>query len=895
MYRSSMYRSVGSLRVSLPCSLGLLFLVGRPPEAWAQKAAYVVQSAADVDGDGRADDLRIDEMGTINISITGRANAGAWTALAASGKVVGGSLQVHRDLDPQGRTIVVATSKLRTRRGRTHQEAVVLAWTPGKLATLWRGAIGSVGQDGAKHISIEVGQYGLIKYASRHGVYRCDGEAAHLDAQRYDFSTGGFRAVSQSVRVDRSSATAIVRAKNRPDDARLKEARGVWFRPQGASSSVQAASAAELVAPLALSDQDDQTAWVENKAGFGRGEFVTLKSSVAAVQVRALRLVLGHGAAPKDFNRPRRLALLLGKTHKFWIELDKDPKGPQWVTLPESVSTDCVTLIIDDVYPPSASKANRGRTAISEISVLSAEDLDPAVAGALLARRIAQGKGGADLTRLLRAWGSAATQALVSAIANTKDERAILRLRLALARIPAAADQLVAGLASESLRARDLERLRRGLEALGAQAIAPLAEALDGNALGARATENVAGMLAGMPEAEAEQALLRAVGKGNRRQRALVLRALGKRPQSVGAIAAALASSEAGPRQADLYRALGLAAAALPADSPERAALAGQLADALAKALPGAGSDSGASASPTDSSLTYEVQYQILQAAAMIGGEALTSALLAQVRARKHASSAEAIALLRVAVAALADAGAKRQNSSEPAALVKALQGALDHLDPGVRLALVSHLENSTALLPSLARRLREDRWPEVRRALAAALSLHCQESASTSALAEATRQDSDEEVARTALSALVRCQAPGLFPLLLEMVDDKKRPMGVRLYAARQVGAASDRSSSSKVLKRFRRARGLALTERKSGKLASALTVALTDLASKEAVTLLEDSALDPAIPGLQAAAVTALATLCRASSKAIIRDLKRSSDRSVAMAARQAASRCH
>jgi hypothetical protein len=117
---------------------------------------------------------------------------------------------------------------------------------------------------------------------------------------------------------------------------------------------------------------------------------------------------------------------------------------------------------------------------------------------------------------------------------------------------------------------------------------------------------------------------------------------------------------------------------------------------------------------------------------------------------------------------------------------------------------------------------------------------------------------------------------------------------MGVRLFAARHLGITANHSAAE-VIKRFRKARGGALTDRSQGKIAAALTVALTDLASPDALRHLEDSASDPAVPDLQAAAVTALGKLCRPSSKPIIRALKRSSTSSVAMAARQAASRCH
>ncbi len=860
-----------------------LVMTGHLSSAWSQKAAYLVQSKVDVDGDGRIDELRIDEGGTISVDIAGRAKDGAWTALAASGKIVGGSLQVDRKLDPKGRTLIVARSAMRTSRGQRHEEAVILAWTPGRLETLWRGAVGTTGRDGAKHTSIELGKFGLIKYASRQGVDRCDGETAHLDAKRYDFASGSFRSVRQAVRVSAGAETPVLHATNKAKDPRWASAQSFWFRPVSASSSAQAATAAELVAPLALSDGDDKTAWIESKGGFGKGEFVTLKSSVGPVNIKALRLVLGHGAAKTDYNRPKRLALVLGKTQKFWIEFDKDPKGEQWIELPAAVASKCVSLIIDDVYPRAASKGNKGRTAISEISIVSEEDLDPALAGALLADRISQGQGGADTKRLLDGWGPAAAPALQKAITASKDSKSRLRLRLALARIPAAAEELIAGLSAGSLQSGQLRTLEGGLKSLGDNALPALQAALQDSTLSLQGSESVVRVLSTMGDVKATEALVHAVGSGSSGQRAALVKALARVPEVAPLLAQALAASEAGVRQADLYRASGLANAQLPSESQERQNFAAQLSEAL-----------GSSAGDLDAS-AYETRYRMLQAAAQVGGELLSTTLLVALQSPAVPKEARHAVLLRLQVAALAAMVATRDEQGVKADLSQALKQALRHSDPGVRLAVINNIGSSKAVLGAQSLILKEDSWPEVRRSAAASLTQHCQTDTARVALEASTRTDLDEEVARTSLSALLRCKVPGLLALMLDLIDDKKRPTELRLVAARNVGGVAQGAESSQVLSRFKRARTWSLTDATSAKIASALTVSLADVASAEAIDNLEDSALDPAVPQLQAAALTALAKLCRPSSKPILRKLKRSSDPTVSQAARRASGRCN
>ncbi|MCP4444188.1 MAG: hypothetical protein GY811_02435 [Myxococcales bacterium] len=865
------------LRYALWSAAAMALQVVAAHPAHSQRPTAKVTSRADVNGDSRADEVRIDVDGSITVHIVGDESAGAWTPLAASGKVVGGSIHIDRTLAP-GRTVILATSNLGRRGGRSFTEAVALAWSPGKLETLWRGKLGSQGPDGGSKLSIELGQYGLIKYASRIGVSRCDGETAHLDAERYDFATGRFRPARQALRMGAADTRpTLVASKSRPEFI-PEGSRPFWFRAQGASSSGTAANAAELVPPAAVADGNDATAWTENKGGVGVGEFVTLRSSLGEVNVKALRLFLGHGSAQRDFNRPKRLGLILGDSELFWIDIPKDPRVPQWIVLPKPVASACVTLVLDKVYPQRA----LAQTAISEITIYSEEELDPKRAATLLAKRIAKGKSRADTNRLLARLGPSASDALLSEISKAQRSgdpdmhRQMTNLRLALASIPEAPVEVVAGLADDALRPVQHSVFSQALLSMQGNSIAPLTQGLLDSGLSAHATSRIASVLADMPQPQAALALLGATGNGNQPTRSAVIKALAQRPDAWQHLPAALSPQNTATKEADLFRAMGLAAAQYSATSEERAALATEVASAASNAR----------------GLGYEERYRILTAAGLLGGSKNADALISQIDLLGDREDAEGIALLRRAVTSLAKVtGAEGTALKGRARAV--LLSSLGHKDPGVRLALLSSLEASAAPEGSIERRLREDSWPEVRRSAAAALSTRCDD-ASAVALTKASLEDANTKVARSAFGGFLRCDSAGRFDLALQLVNLEGRPLELRLHAARVLGELASESQATLVIQRFSKARRRALGDRKSGKLASALSRSLADLGGPRAVRALESSAADPAFPQLQSAAISALGTLCPASSRQLFQRLRQSHEGNVAAAATRAARQC-
>tara|TARA_R110002096_G_scaffold44526_8_gene120302 strand:+ start:119462 stop:122122 length:2661 start_codon:yes stop_codon:yes gene_type:complete len=867
MSRSLLWRAV--LTLALPAAMA--------SDASAQRPTASVVSKVDVNGDTRPDEVRIDEDGSITVHITGDDDAGAWTPLAATGKVVGGSIVVDSKLDT-GRTIILATSKLGRRGGRSFTEAVALAWTPGRLETLWRGKLGTQGADGATSLSIELGTYGLIKYSNRLGVSRCDGEAAQLDAERYDFATSRFRPARQALRMAEADSQPHIVASRKAPDFVPANAAAFWFRATGSSSSSLANSAAELVAPIAIADGSDTTAWVENKGGTGTGEFATLQSSVGDVHVRALRLALGHGAAAKSYNRPKRIGIILSASEKYWVDVPKDPREAQWVVLPKPVVTSCVTVLLDSVYP----KRPLAQTAISEVTVFSAEELDPAKAAERLAERLAAGNSAADTQRLLSRFGPGASAALVKAIAKSKQrgdaatQGEVKNLRLALASIPAAPLQLVAGLADEKLSSREHNVFSAALLALQEPAIAPLAVALLSGTLSSESTNRVASVLSALPQAQASEALLNATGNGSEAVRVHIVHALANRPDAWQQLPAAVSPENTDTTQADLIRAMGLAAERLAVGSPERAAL----------------STSVASAANAES-LGYEEHYRALQAAGYVGGAAAIGALLSNIETLSSRKDAEGLALLRRALTSLGRATEDAAPTDLADKVAQAIRAALVHNDPGARLALLAALGTKVAPPLSVEERLRDDTWPEVRRAAAASLSIRC-DAQSGAALRTAALEDASAMVARSAFGGLLRCKGPGNFDIAMDLVNNSKRPLSLRLQAARALGELATPSQAKAVIALFSKNRRKALASRTSGKVASALSRALADLGTPAAIRALESSAADPAFPQLQAAAITALGELCPATSKQLFERLRNGHEHTVSSAATMAARQC-
>jgi hypothetical protein len=359
------------------------------------------------------------------------------------------------------------------------------------------------------------------------------------------------------------------------------------------------------------------------------------------------------------------------------------------------------------------------------------------------------------------------------------------------------------------------------------------------------------------------RALVAQLGTGSEDRRRALARILGRRAQSPALVLDALG-------QPDL-------------DSPRRSDLLNALAHAPRAQDPSAIEAALVPLFSTDAS--YEEVYRLAQAALRHGGATIDQALSDLYRKHSQDDGPESIAL-RELILELGRGASHRARQIE----------ALGDSDAAIRKAALRGLASSDddAAHQAIASHLGTEAWPELRREATGGLQAHCKKAPVAEALLDRVLRDLDADVARTALVGLQKCEGKKLFPLLSELVDDDKRPLDLRLHAARSLGQGVTAAQAAAVVGRFQRFRRQALAKADAAQVASALTVSLADIGTPKAIEALERTAADPAFPQLQAAALSALAPACRASSKGLFRRLARSQDPGVSLAARRALSSC-
>ena len=847
-----------------PALLILLMALTRSVAA-APGAVPLAQANADVDGDGRGDLIRIEATGLLVVELAGGGQGSLALGDAAHATLTAGG--------PRGHVVIAAMVQ---RGAGKPGEGIAAAWTQGRLAIVWRGEVGPVGRDGEHEIAIEATERGLVRYQLRRDVARCDGEPARLFVEGWDASRQAFRPVRADVRVpDAAPVLAAARAEA------AAPARSLVFRPVAASSTAGAADAGELTPPRELADGDPATAWREDRGGDGRGEFVTFRSSLVGASAVALRIVPGDARDPRAFaagNRVARLAVV-GGGRAYWVTLPDGARGSgrpdtaYWVAFPEAIRGGCVTVVVAGVHRGAGAPEGGGETAIAELAVLGDADLAPAGGDAALAAQVAAGgeaAGGA--ARVLAQRGAPGAQALLAELGRPSvPPEARRRLFAALVANgdpqagPALADALAGGL-SEA----DRQSVETAIERMAALPVDGLRAVLAGEQADADGRAAAARLLGAARTPEAFDALLAAAGRGPARVRRAVALALG-RGRSPALLAAAQAAADDG-RGADLWRAVASSAR----EAPDRAALIAAMRERL------------------DRSRAYEVRYRLV---AGLGGLGEPEAIAAVRDALPTlGDDPQGAALRRVAAAALA-------GDRSPAADA-VLGGLVGDRDPGVRLAAIKALADhatpaasGAATEQALGRVLGGDRWPELRRAATAALGARCPKPGPTGMLEGAADRDADPLVRGDALSALVGCGAPGVAARLYAVAQDGKADRELRFRAVDLLGALGDRAQTRPLLGLFGAWRRQAFVDDVALGLAVRAAVVLGRLGDPASAAALVDAAGDPAFPELQAAAASGLGELgpaCPTSGRAVLDELVRSEQRSVALAARRARAMC-
>ena len=470
-------------------------------------AAPVDRLAEDVDGNGTADAIELGSDGTLTIGGTPVKVAPA----ATRGKIAVARL-------PAGAQIVVDVTSGNTREG------VVVAPGSGRKGgwhVVTRFPLGGVGLDREYEIRIDATPTGIYRYQTSALAQRCDGAPAYLFGERLEGAVWK-RLDKLPTSVPAGATTLPARLDAAPSAAPLV------FQAKGASHQPGASDAGALALPRELDDGRPETAWKEDLASGGEGQFFTFRARVDQQKAQQLRIVPGDptsAARSRAAGRPRVLAIV-GKQGAWRFDVpaysQNEPLGAAYVVdLPPAVG-DCVTVVIEGA-------SGAGPTTIAELNIYAEGERSGGGGEAVLAKVIAQGKGGEEAAaKTLAKRGAAGVTAIEAELAKSTDAAIRRRLVHALVKIvdPAASATLVRAASEGWVRDQDLIDV---IHALGANGqIAALRDLVAKSGL---PTEiRVAAVRRIPPSGNGFTALIELAGKGPREVRREVIERLAAGP-----------------------------------------------------------------------------------------------------------------------------------------------------------------------------------------------------------------------------------------------------------------------------------------------------------------------------------------------------------------------------
>lgn len=722
--------------------------------------------------------------------------------------------------------------------------AAPLAGKPSQPVVLWSGFTGASKGEHGEGRSSAVVEEKLAK-----------GSRLLVGEQREDVSICGRPTLVSAREVDpatmaltRAAAVQNIAADERAKAVKLAAVRVEPARPMAASKLLKATAASSAVEKkfATLTDGDPETAWSENKAGVGRGEFVSMSSAVDA-GITALEIAIRPEA--EDITAPKTL-LFATPDRLFEVAIPDDAGrkagGVYEVKLPEELRTPCLTVVLEDAHAPRGAKSPR--VTIAEIAARTAlSELDPAALAGALAGGGERSKAAAAL---LARGGPAGTQAAIEAYPKLDDDGKLLALHV----IEASPCATHVGFFVERLRApapferakemarapgsldpeteHALDRIRR----CGKAAAPALAELV---AKGPDRTKILAAAeIALIAPTEAVPVLLDAMSPDNvaeatRRELRKALANAAKSGRSRGALAEALALDRFRARpevvQIDLLRAIG----------PSLGSTEGSAQAFAALAVPDA---------------PFRTRYLLQAPAAELArsGDARALAYLRgslrkdpdpHVRARAAEASARVPSLLPDLVAAVDDPE------------VRVREGAIG----AIGRSMSEGGQPGPALASALARRLTADPWTFIRSGAASALGSLPGSPEADRALAGAIA-DLSPDVRGRAIDALGAHRAAAYADPIRERVADPEEHIEVRARAILALASMCDKSSLDDFTKyATRAARPLDERDRRLGSAATAALGMLhpPDLNARLAPLLSKD-----APPGAREMARAALAS---------------------------------
>jgi len=825
-------------------SLVVLGIAALPALAHAEPSATLT---ADVDGDGAADTLRLEAPGQLTIALA--KGGGQLVPFAASGELTEARLVAG---GPPGARVAVATARI----GRRWEAVALGATRPGApLIELWRGAVGPTDDDEYEQW-LDADATGVVRYQARADQRRCDGAPLALFRERWDAKAKAFVATGAALVAPPAGAPTVTA---QPAGPGLPTA---WYRAATTSAAAGATDAGMLTAPRALGDGDPATAWQSPAGDPGVGTVWSFRAAVAGGKAAAIRVV-PSGAGDPAVARPARLVVLAANGAAV-IEVPdpiatRAPRGQAYVAQLPTPLDGCVSIALADVH---RGRGRAGATAIAELAVIADVEQTPEGAGPILTAQVAAGGlAGESAARMLLAQGAPAVVAIRAALEGaTGDARRRLLLALIPIRDPGVAEPLADALTRGELPDDRAAAAAAALAAIGAEGHLRLFALIGGPAPSAAQQAAVDALATvDLP------ALAARAGAGDAATRARLARAVARLPIATLLPLTAAARSDAAAE--DLWRALGLAAAAAP--PAERGPAIAALTRALADAGP-----------------RYALRYRLLAALTPIADGPALAAVTAAIDRLPDAPAGHALA--RVATRGLA---------ANPAA-IDALIALAAARDPGTRLEALRGLTGAATEAradAAVAAVLAGDAWPALRQAAAAGLGLRCARPAPAAALIAAVGADAHVPVRVEAVAALGQCPSRAIDGQLVAWIDDGKQPLPVRDRALAAYGERPDAEAA--VLTRFTAWRGQAFSDDVALRLAIRAATVLGARGAAAAGPALVAAARDTAFPELAAAAARALGALgpaCPADAPAVLRGLVGADDQMLALAARAAVTQC-
>lgn len=742
-------RAVHPLRAALLPLLGSLFL-----DFAAHGASTTLTTAqVDVDGDGRADLVTVSIDGRVSVRrSTGLTDALSFGSLPSLSRAfvevlpgLGGSRYLRVEGHPKsgGKQLLLALSR------------------GGRLDEVYSGPIGPVGRDAEYAVEVQLVGGELLRYQTSPSVRRCDGET-RLFVERY-VDPKGWQPAPEVTLPTTASAPALRTTPTAPQD--LSGPPLGIYRYAGASAQGLIQRADMLAPPRELDDGSRATAWRVPRDG--RGAFVTAQADGTGHSVRGLRIEAapaGQGALP------RRLALIFES--KSVVDVELQPGGAvQWLQLSEPVATRCLSVVVREGAPGSA------YTALGELSIYS--ELDGTAGLPALVERVAGGDS-SDAEGALRT--------LRTVLARRPPPPGFKLLDSVSALLPAARGdgrrrlvELLLDAATQSPPAEGegsgqlAELLAQGVSQLPAASQSAILPRLTGaGSAGRKALESLAGSES-LPKQLRADAMAR-LGEAGPGVAVPALLRLGPSLAATPFLARALSTGLAMSLHCRPGGDPAVAAVEKRLDeslhSASELALAATLIQATAQAqagcpdaaVRGARADSLAADWPTATAENFLIRYRLLQGLERLATESAASVALLQ----KVLSEESEPVLRQVAGRALA-------------ALPSRQLGGLQDRDAGVRLATLAALEGAMARQPEPAlvavieERLTGDSWPTVRRVAAEVRAAACAASPGASAGLRKALADADEQVQRSAMVGVARCEGAGSVELLAPIAESNR------------------------------------------------------------------------------------------------------------------------